>query len=486
MTVGITGYGAYLPRLRLNRRVVTEANAWFAPGLKGKGKGHRSMANWDEDAITMGVAAARNALPESVDRSQLAQLRLVSETLPFAERLNAGVLAGALRLSESTQAADITGTQSAALSALGSLIAATKADGEQGLLVAASNRRTRAASSAELDYADGAAAITIGSEGVIAEVLACHSLTADFVDHFRISGEDIDYHWEERWVRDEGIAKLGPRAVSAALEKAGIEAASVDHFIFPTLFRGADAQLAKRCGIGEAAVVDNLAQNIGDTGTAHALLMLNAVLESATPGQIIVVSQFGSGVSCAVLKVTEAITGFTPARSLSAQIENGQEENSYTRYLAYKGQLQLEKGMRGEQDKKTALSTSWRHRDALLGFVAGRCRETGDVHFPPTRISYTPGKALHDTQEPYPLADKKGRVLSWSAEYLSSYMAPPHQYGQVDFEGGGRLLMEFTDVSPGDIDNGSQVEMVFRVKDVDELRGYKRYFWKAKPLSVSN
>lgn len=482
MTIGITGFGAYVPRLRLNRSAVTEANAWFAPGLKGKGKGQRAMTNWDEDAITMVVAAARNALPASVDRAQFARLVLASDSLPFAERLNSGVVASALRLPEAIYANDLCGAQSAAVSAVSQLVNAAKA-GEAGLLVAASNRRTRAASPAELDYGDGAAALSFGSDKVLAEVLATSSLTADFVDRFRLQGEDIDYYWEERWVRDEGIGVMGPKAVSQALSDAGVSPDAIDHFIFPTVFRGADAQLAKKCGIAAEAVVNNLAATVGDTGSAHALLMLCSVLEQATPGQTILLCQFGSGISCALLKVTEAIADFKPVKSLVEQIAAGKEENSYTRYLAYKGQLKLERGMRGEQDKKTALSTSWRHHDALLGFVGGRCTVSGDVHFPPSRISYTPGAPAQDTQEPYPLADKKGRILSWSAEYLSSYMAPPHHYGQVDFEGGGRLLMEFTDVSPGDIDSGGEVEMVFRVKDVDELRGYKRYFWKAKPTS---
>ena len=31
-------------------------------------------------------------------------------------------------------------------------------------------------------------------------------------------------------------------------------------------------------------------------------------------------------------------------------------------------------------------------------------------------------------------------------------------------------------------DSGTRVEMVFRIKDRDELRGFKRYFWKATPV----
>ena len=60
--VGIVAYGAYVPRLRLNRQAVYDANKWFAAGLRGLAKGERSMANWDEDSITMAVEASRDCL----------------------------------------------------------------------------------------------------------------------------------------------------------------------------------------------------------------------------------------------------------------------------------------------------------------------------------------------------------------------------------------------------------------------------------------
>ncbi|MCY1327080.1 putative hydroxymethylglutaryl-CoA synthase [compost metagenome] len=350
------------------------------------------------------------------------------------------------------------------------------------LLTAADSRRTRAASAQELDYGDAAAALLVGRDRVIAEVLGQAALTVDFIDHFRQSGRDIDYYGEERWIRDEGVARLVPDVIRRALRDSQVAAEDVDHFIFPTTLAKMDAQVAQTVGLRADSLVDGLAERVGHSGVGHALLLLAQVLEGAQPGQVILLAQFGSGARAVVLRVTEEIRRFRPRRGVAGWLAHGREETSYTRYLAYKGQLQLERGVRGEQDKKTALSTAYRHRRAILGLVGGRCRVSGDVHFPPSRISYTPDAPLLDSQEPYPLADRGGRVLSWSAESLSSYMAPPHHYGQVDFDGGGRLLMEFTDVARGEVETGMPVEMVFRIKDIDELRGFKRYFWKATPV----
>lgn len=488
-TVGIVGYGGYVPRLRLSRRAAAEANAWYAPQF-AKAKGSRAFANWDEDSITMAVAAARDCLGASDDRSQIAGVLLASGTLPFAERLNAGIVCEALTLRDDVQASDVTGSQRAALSALTQAIAQVRSGGSSGsggdvLVLAADNRKTRAASSQELDFGDGAAAIQIGSGRALAEYLGAGTVTVDFVDHFRATGEDVDYAWEERWVRDEGIGKLVPRAVKAALAEAKLDASQIDHLIFPSTFQKIDQQLARTCGVRAEAVVDALSASVGDTGVPHALLMLAHVLERATPGQHILLAQFGSGAQALVFRVTEHIGSFRPVKGVSEWVRRGVEETAYTRFLSFKGQLELERGMRGEQDRKTALSTAYRHRAAILGLVGGRCEVTGSVHFPPSRISYDQGKPLQDTQRRYKLAERRGTVLSWSAEYLSFHRSPPHRYGQVDFDGGGRILMEFTDTGEGDVDTGTAVEMSFRIKDVDDRRGYTRYFWKATPVRAS-
>jgi 3-hydroxy-3-methylglutaryl CoA synthase len=479
--LGITGYGGYIPRLRLSRQAVVQANAWYAPQFAAKSKGTRAVANWDEDSITMSVAAARDCLGGVADRTRVRGLYLASCTLPFAERSNAGIVSEALLLDDSIDAVDITGSPRGALSAITMALAKVPIAGSQ-LVLASDLRQTRAASAQELEFGDGAAALLLGSDEVIAEYLGSGTLTVDFVDHFRVVDAAVDYAWEERWVRDEGIGKLMPRAIAAALADAGLEAAAVDHFIFPSTISKLDAQLSKSCGIRPDAVVDNLAAGVGDTGTAHAILMLAHVLERAKPGEIILVSQFGSGAQALVFRVTSAIAAFHCAKGVEAWLARGVAELSYTKFLAFRQQLDLERGMRGEQDKKTALSTLYRHRRSILGFVAGRCSITGDIHFPPSRISYTPDAPALDTQKPHPLAERQATVLSWSAEFLSYYPSPPQYYGQVDFDGGGRVLMEFIDVSRGDIESGTRVEMVFRIKDFDEKRGFVRYFWKATPV----
>ena len=53
----------------------------------------------------------------------------------------------------------------------------------------------------------------------------------------------------------------------------------------------------------------------------------------------------------------------------------------------------------------------------------------------------------------------------------------------VQFEGGGRLMSDLTDIAPGaELEVGTPMKMVFRIKDHDALRDFRRYFWKATPV----
>ena len=101
------------------------------------------------------------------------------------------------------------------------------------------------------------------------------------------------------------------------------------------------------------------------------------------------------------------------------------------------------------------------------------------MQFPPSRISANRQAHLRDTQDPWPLADLGGTVISRTADRLAFSRNPPSCYGLVDFNGGGRLMMDFTDPDADAIESGQPVDFVFRVKDIDATSGFRRYFWKA-------
>ena len=140
--VGITGFGACIPRLRLQRATVVAANQWANPGLAALAKGERSMANWDEDSVTLAVEAARDCL-NGVDRNTISNISLASTTLPFADRQNAGIVATALTLPAGIGAMDITGSQRAGTSALIGALTSANTDASEHLCIAADKRQAR-------------------------------------------------------------------------------------------------------------------------------------------------------------------------------------------------------------------------------------------------------------------------------------------------------------------------------------------------------
>jgi 3-hydroxy-3-methylglutaryl CoA synthase len=94
-TPGIVAYGAYLPRLRLERAAIAAATGWASAPRGRPPAGTRSYCNWDEDSITMAVEAARDCLTGH-ERSRVRWLGMATTTAPFADRSNAGVVATAL------------------------------------------------------------------------------------------------------------------------------------------------------------------------------------------------------------------------------------------------------------------------------------------------------------------------------------------------------------------------------------------------------
>ena len=483
---GIAACGVYLPRLRLARTAIFEANAWFAPGLRGAARGERAMANWDEDSLTMAVEAGRNCVPALdplSERGHVDGLYFASTTAPFADRSNAAVAARALSLPERISSVEVASSQRAGLSALITAMDAVQSGRAMvPLVLVGEKRKARAASTQELLYGDGAAAVLLRADDTAAEIVGTHSMTVDFVDHFRSAGEEFDYGWEERWIRDEGYGKLVPLAIRALLEKTGISGADVAHFLLPCPFAGLDKQLASRCGIDPGKVRDNLAGVVGDTGAAHALVMLAHALEEAQPNETILVAQFGQGCDAILLRTTSNIERLRKTPTVADALARGKPETNYLKYLAFNELIELEKGMRAETDRKTALSVLYRKNDMLLGLVGGQCRICGTAQFPRSRVCVNPNCGAIDSQDPYSFAGREGTVLSWSADFLTYTIAPPNHYGMITFADGGRLMADITDVDQGEVESGRKVRMVFRIKDFDEKRGFRRYVWKAAPV----
>ena len=477
---GIVSYGAYVPVKRLQRAAIHAANKWFAPALAGLAKGERSMADWDEDAITMAVEAARDALTGQ-DRSAISGVVLASTTLPFAVRQNAGIAKEALNLSDHVSTIDVGGSARVGVT---SLVQAMQS-GADGLVLhmASDIAVAMPGSEAEMTRGDGAAAFVLGDpDAAVALLVGASSVSVDFVDRFRGDGAETDYFWESRWIRDAGFRPIVGGALRDAIARLDLDPARIDRLVVPTSLRGAAAELARICGIRAEAVEPDFDRTVGDCGNGYPGLMLAAALEKAAPGETIVVAAFGSGCEIAAFRTTDKVADWRPAKGVSGWVDRRRAEENYLKYLCFRGHLEMEKGIRGEHEERQPLSALWRKRKTVLGLVGGRCTVSGTVQFPKSEISVNQNDRFISTQEDYPLADIPARIMTYTADSLTVSAAPPQYYGNIEFEGGGRMMAEMADIGEDAPDVGQEVRMVFRVKGVDERRHFTRYFWKAAPV----
>ncbi len=461
---GIISFGGYVPYRRLDRSAIAAVMG------KGGGRGTRSVASYDEDTTTMGVEAARLAL-RPVDAEPRA-LWFATADPAYLEKTNATAIHAALRLDTSVGALDFGG---AVRSGIGALRTALDAKGPT-MVVTADIRGGLPTGADEATGGDGAAAFLIGTEDdgpVVAELLGSASATEEFVDRWRQPGSPSTGQWEERF----GETRYGPLTTQAwkeALGTAGIEAADVD----VAVVTGSHSRAVKRVSgqLGVARVADDLSAAVGNTGTAHPGLVLANELEQSEPSQTIAVVMLADGVEVLVLRTTDALAEFTPGLPVADQISDGAEV-SYATYLQWREMIQVQPPNRPEPTRPSS-SAAARAQDWKYGFVGSRGTESGTLHLPPARVSIRPEDEL-DAMDPAPMADVGATVVTFTIDRLVYSVSPPVVFAVVDFDGGGRLPVELTDVDPDAVRIGQRVEMTFR--RLYEAEGIYNYFWKARP-----
>ncbi|MBS0012485.1 MAG: SDR family NAD(P)-dependent oxidoreductase, partial [Desulfobacterales bacterium] len=432
---------------------------------------------------TMSVEASRNAL-QNADKESVDGIYLASTSFPFADRQNAGIVSTALNLREDITSADFTASQKAGTTALTTALEAAAGKADKTLLVTAADcRQTKPGGFYEMWYGDGAASFVVGSKNVIAQYQGSYSVSCDFVDHYRGAQNRFDYTWEERWVRDEGYSKIIPQAVNGLLKKLNLGIDEIDRLVYPCYFKAEHKKMAKKLGADPEKVMDNMHEVCGDTGSAHPLLMLAAALDAAKPGENIVVAGFGQGSDALCFKITEEITRFQQSPGFQSVLDNREPVDNYPKWLVFRNLLEPEMGIRAEAPTQTAMTTLWRKRKMILGLVGGKCTNCQTPQFPKTEVCVNPQCTARRTQNDYEFAGQPAQVKTFTGDMLAVSYDPPHIYGMIQFDNGGRFMADFTDCKLSEVKVGLPMQMVFRKRTQDKERGFVNYFWKARPIA---
>ncbi len=477
-TVGVTAYGAYVPWYRLSRKAIAAALG----ALSGGGaSGNKAVANYDEDSLTMAVAAGMDCL-QGVERGQVSSMLFATTTAPYLERESAAIIATALDLDSNIRSADLGDSLKAGTGAIIMAGDAVKAGSAASVLVCGADCRLgKPGSAEEMNLGDGAAAVLMGSDNVIATLEGSYSVSYDFPDYRRIQGDQFVRNTEARFVREQGYSQILPEAIAGLLKKYNLEAQDIAKVGYSCLSARDYAAVGKKLGFKPEQLQAPLISEIGEAGTASPMLMLAAILDEAKPGDAIIVASYGSGADALYFKVTENITKVERG-TLKKRVETQQQLKTYEQYLIIRRILPVEVAASWDEITKTQIPYIWRERKGILALYGTKCQRCGTPQFPRQRVCVNPDCGAIDEMEPYRFSDKKATLFSFTEDHASTSLNPPLIYGMVDFEGGGRFLFDITDCESGTVQVGTPLEMSLRLKYLDNIRGYSDYFWKGVPV----
>ena len=468
--VGIAAHGAYIPRYRLGADTV----GWNS-------RQERAVANFDEDSVTMAVAAGTDCLTGRA-REGVDGIIFASTTPPYAEKQCAAIVAAALDLRPDIFAVDVTNVLRAGTNALQSALDAVAAGrANHVLVVIADSRQGPPRGETERASGDGAASFLISDRDVIAEHVGSHAVTENMLDTWRTHGDTFVRTWEDRFATEEGIERIIPGALEGYFQKFGAAPGDVAKVALYAPDARRHSRLARRLGFDDAQVQEPLFGVMGNTGAAFAPMLLAAALETAEPNDLLLAVSYGDGSDVIGFRATESVTdGTGPAIGMNGCLAARQILSSYETYARWRDVWTLDDASRRPAAASPSVSALWREGDKNVRLYGARCRACGYVQYPPQRVCVECRRI--DDSEPVRLSDQPGEIFTYSMDYIAGAVDTPLVVAVVDFQGGGRVLCMMTDRELDEVRVGMPVEMSFRKLRV--VNGIHNYYWKAIPRRV--
>jgi len=457
---GIVSYGAWIPRYRLGK----ETAGWGLPI-------ERPVANFDEDSITMAVAAGMDCI-SGFERDAVDALLFATTTPPYTEKQGAATVAAAVDLRRNILTNDTTNSLRAGTLALRSALDAIAAGSAKQVMVTAADCRM-AAPRSELDQAfgDGAAALLLGDNGVIAKVIDSYSVSEQITDFWRAEGDDFIRTWEDRFVFETGYLKVLPEAVTGLLRKLKLKPQDITKAAFYGPNPRRHGEMARMLGLKPEQVQDPLFGKMGNTGAAYALMLLVAALQEAKPGNKILLASYGDGADAYLLEVTGEIEKLSPRRGVKTHLESKRTLPDFGTCLRWRDARKRTEG------PPPSVSARWREREEIDRLHGTKCKSCGLIQYPPQRVC----SRCHtkDSWESVRLSDKKSKIFTFSLDYVAPSVDIPLAITIINFDGGGRGLFMMTDRELPEVRCEAPAEMSFR--KLRSAGGVHNYFWKSIP-----
>lgn len=467
--IGITAIEVYFPLYRISRDEI--AKMWGKPSSGGE----KAVAGYDEDSITMAVSAAIGLTKKN--KKKVDALYFATTTAPYDEKQSAALIASAIDLDRDCWTADFANSLRSGTVAMKSAVDAVKSGSAQNVMVLASDCRVGAAQGTfEEALGDGASAIMFGSKDVIAEIDGAYSVFDEVFDVWRTDEETFLRSSEERFTDEVGYEQAMGEVISGIMQRHKLTSKDFAKIVFYAPSSKSHTKLAKSLSFEKNQIEDPLFGIIGNTGTPAAFIMLASVLEKLSPNERVLFVGYGNGADAFIFRATENIG---KARVKSGMLEKTKNKIyiDYGRYAAWKGLVKLEIPRLVDRPTPSPVCLR-RERKNILALYGVKCKNCGAPQYPAGRVCvFCQAK---DNFEEYKFSDKKGKIFSYSLDFLVPTLNPPGVIGIVDFDEGGRMVCEFSDYDPKKLYVDMPVEMTFR--KLSRGNGMNNYFWKAKPV----
>ncbi len=449
----VRGYAAYLPHAVLTgTRFGTAQDAATAHRA-------RSVAGYDEDAVTLAVEAAR---PLGAPAEGCRSLVFATSSAPWLDKSAAATVHAALDLPAALGACDLTGLRAGA----GALTVGALS---QARVVIADLRTHAPGAADELGHGDAAVAVDFGTDGA-AELIGSASDTIEILERWRTPGNRHPDVWDERFTSGP-LVEAASSAATQALRAAGIERA--DRVVVSCANARAAAALRKRLGSDGADAT--LEAQTGHTGAAHLALLLADAFDTSASGQIILAVSAADGADAFVFRTGPGIQSANCGPRVRDQL-HGRRMLEYERYLRWRGLFSLQ-GARRPDPAPPAAPPMLRHASWKYALVAGRCLKCDAVTAPPARVCA--GCGAIDSAQEISLRELPCTVVSFTVDRLTPSPDDAVVVAVVDIDGGGRRSTYLTDVSPDAVAVGDELVPTFR--RISSTDGIVNYFWKARP-----
>jgi len=336
--IGIVSYGAYIPRWRI--KVEEIARVWntnpedYKRGLLIEEK---SVPSLDEDAATISVEAARNALrrAKKIKTQEIGALYVGSESHPYAVKPTATIVAEAVGITPSLTAADMEFACKAATAGIQACMGLVKAGYiKYGMSIGADTAQSEPGDALEFTASAGGAAYIIGGNDLLAEIEDTYSFTHDVPDFWRRDGARYPKH-AGRFTGEPGYFEHVVNCTRELMKRMKTTPEDYDYVVFHEPNGKFPLRAAKILGFPKDKVLPGLLVNrIGNTYSGSSLLGLAAVLDAAKVGDRILMTSYGSGAGSDSfsIRVTEGIEEKKP---LAPSVEYYINRKTYIDYATY-------------------------------------------------------------------------------------------------------------------------------------------------------